>query len=73
MTMTFHEDDKIMDSITFGRLMLEIDCNLPKEKITKKEIWKQFETSVLTILVDARHTLAAHMDEIIEQSRRNRE
>jgi hypothetical protein len=71
--MTFHEDDKIMDPLTFGRLMLEIDCNLPKEKITEKEVWKQFEEDILTMLVDARSTLATHMDEIIEQSRRNKE
>lgn len=71
--MTFHEDDKIMDPLTFGRLMLEIDCNLPKEKITEKEVWKQFEEDILTMLIDARSTLATHMDEIIQQSRRNKE
>ena len=71
--MTFHEDDKIMDPLTFGRLMLEIDCNLPKEKITEKEVWKQFEEDILTMLIDARAVLATHMDEIIQQSRRNKE
>jgi hypothetical protein len=69
-SQSISDNDNILDPVDFKSLILALNCNYPKEKITADKVWKEFFLDLEIKLQDAKFLLELCMDKIIEEARK---
>lgn len=61
--------DSLLDVLTFDDLILQIHCNVPKDKMTSERVMAELDCLLDSRMDDMRFLVEKNMDKIIEYSR----
>jgi len=70
MNSDYEKEQNIVDPYNFNALLLEIQCNIKKENITKENIIKQFNESLRNNLDGAKEVMESNIDNIIKEAKK---
>jgi len=70
MNSDYEKEQNIVDPYNFNALLLEIQCNIKKEHITKEAIINQFNESLRNNLDSAKEVMESNIDNIIKEAKK---
>jgi len=70
MNSDYEKEQNIVDPYNFNALLLEIQCNIKKENITKENIIKQFNESLRNNLDSAKEVMESNIENIIKEAKK---
>ena len=70
MDSDYEKNQNILDPYNFNALLLEIQCNIKKENITKEAIIKQFNESLKNNLNSAKEVMESNIDNILKEAKK---
>lgn len=73
LTDGYEREQNILGPYNFDTLLLEISCNIPKERLTREEIEKQFKTVLALKVSEAKEIFKDNLENILKQAIKERE
>ena len=64
---SYERSQNILENYNFDTLLLELSCNIPKEKLTRSKIVKHFEQVLQSKVDEAREVFQDNLNNIQQQ------
>lgn len=65
----YERSQNFLDPYSFDTLLLEINCNIPNDKITREAVLKQVQENIQNKVEEAYHIIECNLDNIVKQAR----